>query len=76
MTGMGHSIGAAVTGSRPLENFELLPVLTVGLVLAGLAALALIAPRALAWPVAALAAWIGVTFLVEAWTLWRQGGPK
>jgi phosphatidylserine/phosphatidylglycerophosphate/cardiolipin synthase-like enzyme len=76
MTGMGHSIGAAVTGSRPLENFELLPVLTVGLVLAGLAALALVAPRALAWPVAALAAWIGVTFLVEAWTLWRQGGPK
>jgi hypothetical protein len=23
-----------------------------------------------------LAAWIGLTFLVEAWTLWRQGGPK
>jgi len=76
MTGMSRSIGAAVTGSRPLENFELVPVLTVGLILAALAVLGMVAPSALAWPLAVLAAWMGVTFLVEAWSLWHRGGPK
>jgi phosphatidylserine/phosphatidylglycerophosphate/cardiolipin synthase-like enzyme len=76
VTGVSRSIGAAVTGSRPLENFELTPVLSVGVLLAALAILGFVAPRALAWPLAVLAAWIGVTFLVEAWSLWRQGGPK
>ncbi len=76
MTGVSRSIGAAVTGSRPLENFELMPVLSVGLILAGLAVLGLLAPRALAWPLAVVAAWVGVTFLVEAWALWHRGGPK
>jgi phosphatidylserine/phosphatidylglycerophosphate/cardiolipin synthase-like enzyme len=76
VTGVSRSIGAAVTGSRPLENFELMPVLSVGLILAALAVVGLVAPRALAWPLAGLAAWMGVTFLVEAWSLWHRGGPK
>jgi phosphatidylserine/phosphatidylglycerophosphate/cardiolipin synthase-like enzyme len=76
VTGVSRSIGAAVTGSRPLENFELMPVLGVGLILAALAVLGLLVPRAVAWPLAGLAAWMAVTFLVEAWSLWHRGGPK
>jgi phosphatidylserine/phosphatidylglycerophosphate/cardiolipin synthase-like enzyme len=76
MTGVSRSIGAAVTGSRPLENFELMPVLGVGLILGALAVLGWTAPKALAWPFAVLAAWMAITFLVEAWSLWHRGGPK
>ncbi len=76
VTGVSRSISAAVTGSRPLENFELMPVLGVGVVLALVAGLGFIAPRVLAWPIAILATWMAVTFLVEAWLLWRRGGPQ
>jgi phosphatidylserine/phosphatidylglycerophosphate/cardiolipin synthase-like enzyme len=76
VTGVSRSISAAVTGSRPLENFELMPVLGVGVILGLVALLGFVAPRALAWPIAILATWMAVTFLVEAWLLWRHGGPK
>jgi cardiolipin synthase len=76
VTGVTRSIGAAVTGSRPLENFEVVPLLVMALLMAGIAGLALVAPRLLAWVVAAIAAWMSLTFLVEAWSLRRQGGPK
>jgi hypothetical protein len=76
VTGVSRSIGAAVTGSRPLENFELMPVVGVGVILTALAVLGWLAPKALAWPLAGLAAWMAVTFMVEAWSLWHRGGPK
>jgi cardiolipin synthase len=76
VTGVSRSIGAAVTGSRPLENFEMVPVLAMALLLAGVATLAVVTPRLLAWLVAGLAAWMSLTFLVEAWALRRRGGPK
>jgi phosphatidylserine/phosphatidylglycerophosphate/cardiolipin synthase-like enzyme len=76
VTGVSRSISAAVTGSRPLENFELMPVLGVSVILGLVAVLGFVAPRALAWPIAMLATWMAVTFLVEAWLLWRRGGPK
>jgi phosphatidylserine/phosphatidylglycerophosphate/cardiolipin synthase-like enzyme len=72
VTDMGRSISAAVTGNRPLEEFELGPVIGVGLVLLALAAVGFFAPRALAWPIAAIAFWTAVTFLAEAWTLSRR----
>jgi CDP-diacylglycerol--glycerol-3-phosphate 3-phosphatidyltransferase/cardiolipin synthase len=70
MTGLGRSLGAAITGSRPLEDFEYPPIAVFGLVLAALAILAVLEPRVLAWPVAVLTGWASVTFLVEAIGLW------
>lgn len=72
MSGLGHSIGAAVTGNRPLEDFEMAPVLAFGVFLAALALLGWFAPRAIGWPVAIVAGWMAATFFVEAWRLWRR----
>jgi cardiolipin synthase len=72
VTDMGRSIGAAVTGNRQLEDVEAAPVIGMGLLLGVVAALGFFAPRALAWPVAALALWTAITFLAEAWALWRR----
>jgi phosphatidylserine/phosphatidylglycerophosphate/cardiolipin synthase-like enzyme len=71
VTGIGHSIGAAVTGNRPLENVERVPLIAVGVLLVIVAMVAIVAPWLAAWPLAALAIWIAVTFIVEAWSLRR-----
>jgi phosphatidylserine/phosphatidylglycerophosphate/cardiolipin synthase-like enzyme len=73
MTGIGHSIGAAVTGNRQLEAWEWVPILTLGLIAALVAALGFWQPKILAWPIIALAAWIAVSFVAEAVTLWWSG---
>jgi CDP-diacylglycerol--glycerol-3-phosphate 3-phosphatidyltransferase/cardiolipin synthase len=72
VTGLGRSLGAALTGNRPLEDFEYPPLLTFGLLLLAGATVAALRPWLLAWPVALLAAWMGVTFVVEALQLWRR----
>ena len=43
MTGIGHSIGAAVTGNRQLESWESMPVLTLGILAAIVAAFGVLA---------------------------------
>jgi cardiolipin synthase len=72
VTGVGHSIGAAVTGNRPLENYELSPVLAVAVALAIVAGVGFFAPRLLAWPVALIALWMAISFMADAWTVWRR----
>lgn len=72
VTGVGRSLGAAVTGNRPLENFEARPIGAGGAVLLVLAIIAALEPRLVAWPLGALAAWIGITFLIEAWSTWKR----
>jgi len=72
VTGVGRSVGAAVTGNRSLEDFEATPLTVAAALLLGFALLGFFAPHLLAWPVAALAAWVGITFLAEAWTVWRH----
>jgi cardiolipin synthase len=72
VTGVGRSIGAAVTGNRPIEEFEVFPLVAVGILLAVIAGVSIGAPRALAWPIAALAAWTAFTFFVEAWKVRRK----
>jgi hypothetical protein len=69
---VGRSLGAAVSGNRPLEDFEVAPILGAGILLAAAAVIGFVAPRALAWPVAGLAAWMAATFLVDAWSVWRR----
>ncbi len=72
VTGISRSVTAAVTGHRPLESFEFAPLLTFSLVLLALAGLMFWLPWLLAWPAAALAAWMGVSFVVEGLQAWRR----
>jgi cardiolipin synthase A/B len=72
VTGVGRTLGAAVSGNRSLESFEAMPVLVFGSALVFVAVLLFVTPRLLAWPLGLVASWAGVTFLAEAWSLWRR----
>jgi cardiolipin synthase len=72
VTGVGRSVGAAVTGNRSLEDFEAMPLSLAAAALLAFAVLAFVFPRLLAFPAAGLAAWVGLTFLAEAWAVWRH----
>jgi cardiolipin synthase len=72
VTGVGRSLSAAVTGNRPLENYEVKPILFVAVLLTAAAVVGLVAPWLLAWPVAVVAIWIALTFFAEAWQVWRR----
>ena len=76
MTGLGHSISAAVMGTRQLEAWESAPLLTLGVMLAVTAGVGLWWPRVLAWPLAAIAGWLGLSFIAEAFGLIRRKGQK
>ena len=69
MTGVSRSLGAAVTGNRPLESFEAMPLVAAGALLVVVSAVAFVTPWLIAWPLAVLGVWIAVTLLVEAWKL-------
>ena len=73
MTGIGHSIGAAVTGNRQLEAWEWGPILMLGILAAVVAGAGFWQPKILAWPLVILAAWIALSFIAEAVTLWWSG---
>ncbi len=69
---VGSALGAALTNRRPLGPAEAGLLATMALATLGIAAVAFFAPRVLAWPVAALAAWLGIAWGVKAWLLWRK----
>ncbi len=71
LTGIGHSLGAAVMGSRELEEWEVAPLFGVGLVVSGVAALAIVFPKVLTWPLAIVAGWVGLSLIAESFGLWR-----
>jgi cardiolipin synthase len=68
---IGSAVRAAMTGRRLLGPAEarIMGTGAVGLLL--LAVVAALWPRAIAVPIAAVAAWIGVTLLWRAWSLHR-----
>lgn len=68
--GVGHSITAAVTGNRPLEDYEVAPLVGAGLVMTGIAAAAVWWPAIIAWPVALVVGWTGLSFVAEAAVRW------
>ncbi len=72
MSGIGRSIGAAVTGNRRLEEFEYAPLFTFGALLSTCSVLAITYPRVVAWPLALLAGWTGASLVIEAAALWRR----
>lgn len=68
-----NSIGAAIANRRVLGSAESGPLLSIGFVLFSIAIVALIWPRVLAWPLAALALWTGGSLIARyAWLRWRK----
>ena len=70
---IGNTVSAAVTNRRVLEPVEGHIALIGGTALAVLAVLAALFPRVLAYPVAAIAAWLAVTLLLRGLRLLRAG---
>ena len=62
---LANSIGAAMTSRRVLGAAELGPLLVSGLLLLACAGVAAIWPRLLAWPLALLAAWVGISLIAR-----------
>ena len=69
---IGSAVGAAMTGHRVLGPAEARVTGTAGLALLVLALLALIWPRVIAVPLAAIAMWVAVSLLIRARALRRE----
>jgi cardiolipin synthase len=63
---VGAAVGAALTNRRVLGPAESSLLSTVGLILLAVAVTAVVWPQALAWPLALIAAWVGVVMLDRA----------
>ena len=63
----GSALGSAVRGYRLLGPHEALSLVTMGALAAVVAAVAFLWPRALAYPVGALAVVVALTLLTRAW---------
>ena len=72
---VGAAVGAALTpahtGSR---GSELLAIVAV--ILLAVAVIAVLWPPALAFPIAVIAAWVGIVALMRAARLWRERGKQ
>lgn len=71
-TRLGTALGDVVVGRRAVESLETAPLVGLGLALVAAGAVFAVAPRLLAWPVALVAAWVGLAMLVDALALWRR----
>lgn len=67
VTGVARSVGAALTASRPLEDFEVGPLLLLGATGLIIAAVAFFRPWLIAWPAAALLVIAAVNLFTDAW---------
>jgi cardiolipin synthase len=67
---------AVVTGHRELEDYERWPVVLLGVVLLGLAALGVWAPRVLAFPLAGLCGTFGAFISLRALRRWLRAKYK
>jgi cardiolipin synthase len=72
---VGAAVGAALTNRRVLGPAESSLLSTVGLILLAVAVTAVVWPQALAWPLALIAAWVGVVMLDRARRL-RRGRKR
>jgi cardiolipin synthase len=64
---IGNTVGAALTARRPLGAAET-PILAIGgLILVLLGVLAAWQPRAVAYPIAGAAIWLGLSLAGAAW---------
>ena len=72
---MATTLGAALRNRRVLSDTETRPLLGGALVLFAVAVVAALWPWALAWPLGALAAWIGISLVVR-WARMRRHHRK
>ena len=70
---IGHAIGAVFTDRRVLEPVEARIALVSGISLLVLAILFAWFPRALAYPLVAVLAWVGIVLLYKGYRLHREG---
>ena len=68
---VGNTVAAAIANTRILERVEANIALAAGALLVGIAVLAYEFPRAIAYPVAVIAAWIGVALVYRGVRLFR-----
>jgi cardiolipin synthase A/B len=73
---LGNTFSAAVGGHRVVAPAEARIVGLIGAVLLALAVVAILWPQVLAWPLAALLAWIGGALVARAWPLHRAGRKR
>ncbi|MCC6213143.1 MAG: cardiolipin synthase B [Burkholderiales bacterium] len=71
---IGHAVGAAFTGRRVLEPVEARLQIAAGAALLALAALLVLLPPLLAYPLGIFLAWVGVAFLCRGYGLYRKKG--
>ena len=71
---VGSALGAALTGRRVLGPAEGGLLAKVGLAILVLAAIAAVWPHVVAWPAAALGAWLGLAWLAKAIALRKGNG--
>jgi cardiolipin synthase A/B len=69
---VGNTIGAAFTNRRVLEPVEARLAMVSGVAACVIAVLAAVFPRALAYPLAVLAAWAGIALLHRSYRLYRR----
>lgn len=68
---IGNALGAAFTDRRVLEPVEARMALTAGTLMLASAVLFVLFPRLLAYPVAAVTAWLAVALVQRGWALHR-----
>ena len=73
---MGSALGAALTNRRALGRSEAGLLSKMAIAAVALSAVGAIWPQVLAWPLAVIAAWIGVSWMSKAWTLRRRETPR
>ena len=75
---VGSALGAALTNRRTLGPAEAGLLGTMALLVFGIAVVAALWPRAIAWPLAIIGAWLAISWLLKSLSLLRRGrrGPE
>jgi cardiolipin synthase len=69
---MGSALSAALTNRRELGPAEVGLLAKMALVVIGIGIVGAVWPQVIAWPMAFLAGWIGLSWLSKAWSLKRS----
>ena len=70
---VGSALGAALTNRRTLGPAEAGLLGTMALLVSSIAVIAALWPRAIAWPVAVIGAWLAISWLLKSASLWWRG---
>ena len=71
---IGNTFGAALTAKRPVGPAEAVTLLYGGGTALALAGVAFVWPRVLAVPLGVFVAWLGLSWALRAWALFRERG--